>query len=132
MIATTNNIAYEPTTSPEEVENYLAQLLQDPEARREYERAYREATLINQIIQQCEEEREKARMSKAELAERAGINYASIRRLLTAEGSNPTFKTMLSVFDALDLEFSLKPRSRHKRRISIPQRRVGSSRVKAA
>lgn len=124
MPASANDTAYEPTTSQEEVENYLAQLLQDPEARKEYDRAYREATRINQIIRQCEEERERAQLSKAELAELAGINYASLRRLLTSDGSNPTFRTMLNIFDALGLEFSLKRRSRHKRQVRIVDGRV--------
>lgn len=106
----------EPTTNPDEWAEFRTGLLTDPESRAEYERTFREVVAIRTILQICEAEREKAGLTKAELAQRVGINPASIRRLFTAEGSNPTFKTLLGIFDVLGLEISLKPAQRRKGR----------------
>ncbi len=99
-----------------EWEKFQEQLLSDPEVREEYERTFHATVAFRKILQMIEAEREKAGLSKAELAQRIGVNPASLRRLLTAEGSNPTLKTMLGVFEALELELTLKPVPRHKRK----------------
>jgi DNA-binding phage protein len=99
-----------------EWERLRAELLADPENREIYDRTLREAIVLRAILQQVEEARESAGLSKAELAQRVGMNPASLRRLLTSETGNPTFKTMLSVFDALGLEVTLKSTKSSKRR----------------
>ncbi len=104
------------TSDNSEWQEFREQLLDDAEAREEYERTFHSTVVFREILQLVEAEREKAGLSKAELAHRIGVNPASIRRLLTSESGNPTFKTMLGVFDALGLAFSLKPIPRHKRK----------------
>ncbi len=95
-----------------EWEEFRDELLQDPAAREEYERSYRYALFLRQLLQQLETTRVQSGITKAELAHRVGVNPSAIRRLLTAETSNPTLKTMLGVFDALGLELSLTPSKR--------------------
>ncbi len=116
MAANVTDAIDEPTTNPDEWTEFRAVLLADPENRAEYERTFREVVAIRKILQTCEARREKAGFTKAELARRVGMNPASIRRLFTAEESNPTLKTMLGIFDVLGLEISLKPAQRSKRR----------------
>ncbi len=83
-----------------EWEEFREQLLSDPEVRDEYERTFHATVAFRKILQIIEAERGKAGLSKAELAQLIGVNPASLRRLLTAEGSNPTLKTMLAILVA--------------------------------
>src|SRR6266540_3508119 len=82
-------------------EQIRARKLADPAAREQYERTRRAVILTRQILQLVDSERERAGLTKAELAQRAGTNPAAIRRLLTSGSSNPTLRTLLVVFDAL-------------------------------
>ena len=93
-------------------EQFRAELLEDPEAREEYERTRRSVTELRRILQTVESERQQAGLSKADLARRVGVEPAAIRRLLTSETSNPTFRTMLGIFDALGLQLTLTPTKR--------------------
>lgn len=45
--------------------------------------------------------------TRGELAARADLNAASLRRLLTSESANPTFATMLAVANALGLRIEI-------------------------
>ena len=99
-----------------EWEKFRAELLADPENREVYDRTLSETVALRKILQQVESARASEGISKAELAQRAGINPASIRRLLTSETANPTIKTMLGVFDALGLEVTLTYKKRRARR----------------
>jgi ribosome-binding protein aMBF1 (putative translation factor) len=103
---------YEPTTSPDEWEALRAELFQTAEEREEYERTFREIVAVRSFLQAVDAERERAGLSKKELAARAGLSAVVVRRLLTAEESNPTFKTILHLCAALDLEIQLKPARR--------------------
>ena len=112
-------------------EQIRARKLADPTAREQYERTRRAVILTRQILQLLDAERERAGLTKAELAQRAGTNPAAIRRLLTSESSNPTLRTLLVVFDALGLEFSLRPRKparepRAPRKSPVPARTTAS------
>lgn len=123
MTANTSQTTYEPTTSPAEWEEFCATLLKDPRDRDEYERELREIVALRKILQQCEAERERVGLTKAALAQRVGMNPASIRRLLTAEGSNPTLKTILGILAALDLEIVVRPAHRRRRTKQRPPAR---------
>ena len=127
MIAKVNGPEHEPTTSPREWESFYEELFDTPEERAEAERDVREMIALRTILQRCEEERERAGLSKAELARIVGVNPASMRRLFTDEGSNPTLKTMIGILAALDLELVVKPISRRGRRATIPR----SGRIRA-
>ena len=45
--------------------------------------------------------------TREELATRADLNAASLRRLLTSPSANPTFTTMMSIAEALGLRFEI-------------------------
>lgn len=46
--------------------------------------------------------------TRGELAERAELNSASLRRLLTSDSANPTFATMMAIAEALGLRFEIR------------------------
>ena len=99
-----------PPSPPSEWEQFRERLLEDPEAREQYEQTFQSTVEIRRLLQTIEAEREKAGLTKAELARLAGTNPAAMRRLLTAEMSNPTLRTLLAIFDALGLELALRPK----------------------
>ena len=84
--------------------------LEDPAARARYERTRRSVSAIRHVLQMIDAERERAGLTKSELAARIGTSPAVVRRLLTSESANPTLRTVLDLFDALHLEFALQPR----------------------
>ena len=90
--------------------------LAEPGMQERYERARRSALLTHQLLQLIDAEREKAGLTKAELASRIGTNPSAVRRLLTSGTSNPTLRTTLSLLDVLGLEVSVKPKQRTRRR----------------
>ncbi len=46
--------------------------------------------------------------TREELAARAALNAASLRRLLTSSAANPTFATMMSIAEALGLRIEFR------------------------
>lgn len=84
--------------------------LADAAARERYERTRRSVTSIRHVLQAIDAERERAGLTKAELAERIGTSPAAVRRLLTSDAANPTLRTILDLFDALNLEVAVRPR----------------------
>ncbi len=46
--------------------------------------------------------------TREELAARADLNAASLRRLLTSSAANPTFATMMSIAEALGLRIEIR------------------------
>lgn len=46
--------------------------------------------------------------TREELATRAELNAASLRRLLTSTSANPTFATMMSIAEALGLRIEIR------------------------
>lgn len=93
----------------------------DPEYRVEYERFRRQVEQIDRVVTALDELRERAGLSKAELARRIGKDPASVRRLFSAE-VNPELKTLAAIADALDAEVTIQPR-RPAKRGSSPRRR---------
>jgi ribosome-binding protein aMBF1 (putative translation factor) len=84
--------------------------LTDPAARERYEQTRRSVLATRRVLQVIDAERKRAGLTKAELAERIGTSPAAVRRLLTSESANPTLRTVLDLFDALNLEVALHPR----------------------
>ena len=87
-----------------------ARRLAEPGMHERYERTRRSALLTHQLLQLIDAEREKAGLTRAELARLAGTNPAALRRLLTAETSNRSLGTLVAILDPLGLAFSLKPK----------------------
>jgi DNA-binding phage protein len=93
---------------------WLAEQLEDPEFRAEYERERRELAVIDEIVNALDQLRMEYGMSKAELAREIGKNAASVRRLLTASG-NPELRTVVAMAAALDADIKVVPRKRARR-----------------
>jgi ribosome-binding protein aMBF1 (putative translation factor) len=96
-------------------------LKEDPEFRAEFQRQRREIAQIDSIVRQLDELRERAGMSKAELARAIGKEPSSIRRLFTAD-VNPELKTVAAIADALGAEVRVVDGKRARKKRS---RRVG-------
>lgn len=99
-------------TKPNRWAEIRERTLADPVMGERYERTRRSVLATRRLLQLIDAERERAGLTKAELAERVGATPSAVRRLLTSEGSNPTLRTLLGLFDALDLEFSVGPKKR--------------------
>ncbi len=90
------------TTSYEEFE---AELLKDPEIRKEYEALKPKYAMIQSLI----ERRNQLRISQTKLAMIVGTQQPAISRLENG-GCNTTIGTLFKVTDALGLDIEFKPR----------------------
>ena len=90
-------------------EELRERVLNTPEKRERYERNKRALILTRQILMQIDAERERAGLSKAELARRIGATPSVVRRVFSAEASNPTLRTVLDMLSALDMAVELRP-----------------------
>jgi DNA-binding phage protein len=90
----------------------LEEQLKDPEFAREYHAARAEIAAVdkatNAFLRGLDKARIKRGLSKAELARRIGAEPAVMRRLLSAEGQNPTLTTLLKIAAALRMEMELR------------------------
>lgn len=90
---------------PTSYEEFEAELLQDPEIRKEYDALKPKYAMIQSLI----ERRNQFHMSQRELAAIIGTKQPAIARL--ENGShNSTIGTLLKVANALDLDVELKPK----------------------
>jgi ribosome-binding protein aMBF1 (putative translation factor) len=89
--------------------------LESPEFRAEYERTRRELAQVNAVMQQLDDLRVGAGLSKADLAREIGRNDAVVRRLFTAQ-VNPELRTIAALAAALDAEIRIVVRPRPPRR----------------
>jgi transcriptional regulator with XRE-family HTH domain len=93
-----------------------------PEYRAEFEKASREITAIDAIVNELDGLREAHGLTKAELAREIGKNPASVRRLLTAP-ANPELRTVIAMADALDADLVIVPRKSRARRAGSADRK---------
>jgi len=91
-------------------ERYLARRLESPEYRDTYEAARQRIGQIDTVVRALDARRSALKLTKAELARRAGVKPEAIRRLFSAERPNPTLRTLVALAGALDLEFRPEPR----------------------
>ena len=96
--------------------------LEDPQARDRYEQTRRTVAASRQILELIEIEREKAGLSKKELAARAGTSPAGMKRLLSSDRGPSSLNTLLEIFDTLGLQLSLRPKAvdPHRRKTLAP------------
>jgi DNA-binding phage protein len=99
----------------------LARRMDDSEFRHEFERETAEITAVDAIVNALDELRAEQGKSKAELAREIGKNPASIRRLLTLDGSNPELRTVVAMANALEADIYIVPR-RHGGRAATARR----------
>ena len=91
---------------PTSYEKFEAELLQDPEIRKEYEALKPKYDMIQRLI----ERRNELCLSQLQLANIIGTQQPAIARLENG-GHNTTVSTLLKVAAALDLDVELKPKS---------------------
>jgi transcriptional regulator with XRE-family HTH domain len=87
----------------------LARDLQDPDFLRDYVVETVRIATIDAIVNELDEAREAAGLSKAELARAISAEPAVIRRLFSASGVNPTLGTLAEVAAALGMRVALVP-----------------------
>lgn len=99
----------------------LKEQLKDPRFARQFRAAQGEVASIdkatNALLSALDKVRIRRGLTKAELARRIGAEPAVMRRLLSAEGQNPTLTTLLKIAAALGMEFELRdlpPQRYHK------------------
>jgi len=96
-------------------DRFLAEQLEDPDFRAEFERQQREIAAIDAIVHTLDALREQQGKTKADLARQIDKNPAAVRRLLTASG-NPELRTVVAMAAALDAEVQIVPRSKRPKR----------------
>jgi DNA-binding phage protein len=87
----------------------LAHDLEDPVFLREYITESVRIATTDAIINALDEARASAGLSKAEVARAIGAEPATIRRLFSSGGANPTLGTLAEVAAALGLRISIEP-----------------------
>jgi DNA-binding phage protein len=87
----------------------LARDLQDPEFARAYLTESVRIATVDAVINDLDDARQSAGLSKAALARAIGAEPATIRRLFSAAGANPTLSTLAVVAAALGLRINVVP-----------------------
>jgi DNA-binding phage protein len=86
----------------------VGRIKKSPAFAAEYRQAKAEIARTDAIVRTLDEARERARMTKAELARRAGMPEETVRRLFTAGGVNPELSTINRLAAELGLTLTLK------------------------
>jgi DNA-binding phage protein len=92
-------------------EDYLAGRRADPEYGALYAAASRRISMFDEIVASLNARREELGLTKAELARRANLPPAAVRRLFSQQHKNPTLTTLAAIADALDLRLCAIPSS---------------------
>ena len=95
----------------------LQEDLQDPEFRRAFVLETMRIAATDDIVNAFDEARERAGITKADLARAIGIEPASIRRLFSTGSPNPTIGTLTDIATALGLRITVEPLPSADRRI---------------
>src|SRR5260370_22388150 len=99
----------------------LARDLKDPQFLREYVAQSIRIATIDRIVNELDEAREAAGLSKAELARAINSEPATVRRLFSAGHVNPTLGTLAGVAAALGIRVVPEPLdSDDRKRITAP------------
>jgi ribosome-binding protein aMBF1 (putative translation factor) len=69
-----------------------------------YDRRVKALVARNKLLSTLESVREAEKISKKDLADRAGLDASSVRRLLTAETANPTTENAFLLLSAMDIK----------------------------
>lgn len=69
-----------------------------------YDRRVKALVARNTLLNMLESAREEGQLSKKELADRAGLDASSVRRMLTAETANPTTENAFLLLNAMDIK----------------------------
>jgi len=97
------------TTQHSQFWDDLAEDLKDPEFLRDYVRESVRIATIDKLVNELDQAREAAKLSKAELARAISSQPAVIRRLFSSGNVNPTLGTLAEVAAALGMRITLEP-----------------------
>jgi len=75
-----------------------------PEEKDAYNRRVKALIARNTLLTTLESVRESQKISKKSLANRAGLEASSVRRLLTAQTANPTTENAFLLLDAMGIK----------------------------
>jgi DNA-binding phage protein len=81
----------------------LAALIPSAE-RGDYDRRVKALVARNKLLATLESVRESEKISKKDLADRAGLDASSVRRMLTAETANPTTENAFLLLSAMGIK----------------------------
>jgi ribosome-binding protein aMBF1 (putative translation factor) len=99
----------------------VADKLRDPEFASHYAAESARIAVIDAVVNELDELRESAGLSKAQLARAIGSEPSVVRRLLSAQTVNPTLGTVAELAAALGMKLTLQPMSKEERkRITEP------------
>jgi DNA-binding phage protein len=90
-------------------DRYVRRRMQDKEFARAYGDAKAEIEAVDRLIRELDQARERAQLSKADLARRARAPAESVRRLLTAKRSNPNLQTVVRLARVVGLRMEFRP-----------------------
>jgi len=82
--------------------------LADPAVRAEYEAERARIDFIDSFMRSIEDRRAELGLTKADLARRCGLNPASVRKLLTTSGQNPTLGTLFALGQAMGVRVKIE------------------------
>lgn len=97
--------------------------LRTPDLQARYEHRRRTVISTRKLLMRIDAERERAGLTKAELARRIGTAPSVVRRLFAAEAGNPTLHTVLDVVEALGMEIEFRSVGETNRRRASGSRR---------
>jgi transcriptional regulator with XRE-family HTH domain len=63
---------------------------------------------MNPLLRELDQERERLKMTKAQLADRCGLAGISVRKIFTAEGADIKLSTIAKIADALGASLELR------------------------
>lgn len=92
-----------------------------PEEIEDYEQTVRNVALIRKLLMVIDAERQRAGLSKAELARRIGADASVVRRLFSNKASNPTLRTVLDLLSTLEIDVKLTPKARRRPTAASPK-----------
>jgi transcriptional regulator with XRE-family HTH domain len=114
-----------PRTAAEE---RFARLRSEPEYGEAYRAATRRITMFDDVVRSLDARRQELELTKAEVASRASMPAAAVRRLFSQQEKNPTLTTLAAIADALNLRISVLPREDVAERLSTSSPRpLGTS-----
>jgi ribosome-binding protein aMBF1 (putative translation factor) len=106
---------------PTSFDDLLGARLRDPEFARHYAAESARIAAIDMVVNELDELRNAAGLSKAQLARAIGSEPSVVRRLLSAQTVNPTLGTVAELAAALGMKVTLEPLSDEERkRITEP------------
>jgi len=97
------NVTFVQVKSKTASERYLDLRRTDPDYAEAFETASRRVAMFDDVVHSLDARRVELGLTKAELARRADMPPAAIRRLFSQQQKNPTLTTLVAIADAVDL-----------------------------